>query len=43
MRLLARPRDLAALLREGDDATAFRDHCFARIGAGHVAGLAGAV
>jgi len=42
-RLLARPRDVKTLIHAGEDAAAFRDHCFARIRLGHVAGLAGAV
>lgn len=43
LRLLSSPRDVASLLRPGENAAAFRDHCFARIRAAHVAGLGGAV
>jgi glycosyltransferase involved in cell wall biosynthesis len=42
-RLLARPHDVKTLIHTGEGAAEFRDHCFARIRLGHVAGLAGAV
>lgn len=43
LRLLSRPRVVASLVHPGATPGAFRDHCFARIRAAHVAGLGGAV